>query len=38
VAVHWRRSTKLLCAGPVSSGMGDRSGVQCTVQETYLSI
>jgi len=38
VITRWSRSTKLLYAGPVSTGMGDRSGVQLPVPETYLSI
>ena len=32
------KSTKLLYAGPVSTGMGDRIGVQLLVREIYLSL
>ena len=31
-------STKLLYAGPVSTGMGDHIGVQLLVREIYLSL
>jgi len=32
------RSTKLLYAGPVSTGMGDHVGVPLWMQEIYLSV
>ena len=37
VVAHWAQSTKLLYTGPVSTEMGDQSGVQLPVQETDLS-